>query len=135
MREFLGRWAFCGLACAGALAVVGVRGSGALFWVLAVLWMGFWNAALRPVVLRFGLEGRLVFWLLFMALLILNVALFLGVSSWLPVARAPERAWLLAGALGSALCSWGASARFRAHDGSWHWLHYHGSMSKPPDRA
>ena len=98
--------------------------------MLSAVWLGFWNAALRPATLRIGFTGGNIYWALALLMLLLNGALFLGGSTWLPLAALPERRALLWTALGVGAFSWVLSTRFRARDGSWHWITYHGSMAK-----
>jgi uncharacterized membrane protein YvlD (DUF360 family) len=105
-----------------------IGGSGQ--WVLAALWIGFWNAAMRPGVLRLGFSGIYTFWALLLCMLVLNGVLFLGLSTWLPSATLPERGGLLWGAVSVALVSWALSIRFRSGDGRWHWISYHGPNVK-----
>jgi uncharacterized membrane protein YvlD (DUF360 family) len=130
MREFLGRWVLVGVVAAICLAAAGTAGWGWGFWVLAALWMGFWNAAVRPAVLRLGFSGAYIFWALLLLLLLLNGVLFLGVATWLPSATLPERKGLLWAAVCVALVSWALSSRFRSRDGRWHWINYHGSITR-----
>ncbi len=128
MREFLLRWVLVGALAALCLAAAGAGGGGWGFWVLAALWIGFWNAAVRPGVLRLGFSGAYIFWALLLSMCLLNGVLFLGSSTWLPAATLPERKGLLWGAVCVAIVSWALSSRFRAHDGRWHWINYHGSI-------
>ena len=115
---------------AAALASVGLRAGGFWGWLLAGLWFGFWNAALRPLVLRMPWGGGALLGGLFAVLALVNTVLFAGAKSCLPLAGAP--AWgPVAVAVGVVtLCSFCASARFRAHDGRWHWITFHGCVSK-----
>jgi hypothetical protein len=130
MAEFLGRWVLVGVLADLCLAVAGARSGGWGGWALAAVWIGFWNAALRPGVLRLGLSGFYVFWALFLAMCVLNGVLFLACSSWLPWAVLPAREGLLWAAVGIGTLSWGLSSRFRAHDGRWHWISYHGALGR-----
>ena len=128
MREFLGRWVLVGAVAALCLAAAGTAGGGWAFWVLAALWIGFWNAAVRPGVLRLGFSGGYIFWALLLSMCLLNGVLFLGSSTWLPAATLPDRKGLLWGAVCVAIVSWALSTRFRTNDGRWHWINYHGSI-------
>ncbi len=132
MAEFTGRWLFAGLACAGVFAVTGVSVGGPLGLVLVILWMGFWNALLRPLVLRLGVKGTPVLWLLLVALALLNTFLFISASTCLPVSGKLDPCPLAVAVLVATSLTWAASARFRTHDGHWHWITYHGSMLKVP---
>jgi hypothetical protein len=130
MGEFFGRWVFVGFVCVAALAASGMRAGGFSGWLLAGLWLGFWNAALRPLVLRMKWSA----WALPSALLgslgLLNALLFTSVRSCLPVSGAPETLAMAVVVTAVTVCSFGASMRFRAHDGRWHWITYHGSVTK-----
>jgi hypothetical protein len=130
MSEFLGRWLLVGVAADVCLAAAGTSLGGWGFWVLAAVWFGFWNAAVRPGVLRLGFSGAYVFWALLLSMLVLNGVLFLGGGTWLPSATFPDRRGLLWVAVLVALLSWGLSTRFRSHDGRWHWINYHGSIRR-----
>jgi len=133
MGEFLGRWVFVGGICVAALAAMGMRAGSPLAWVLAGVWLGFCNAALRPMVLRLPWGQRRIGRLpgvLFCVLALLNTLLFLSAKSWLPLGGTPESLPLAIGVAFVTLCSFGASVRFRAHDGRWHWITYHGCVSK-----
>ena len=134
MSEFLGRWVAVGAVAAVCLAAAGTAFGGWVFWVLAALWLGFWNAAVRPGVLRLGFSGAYIFWALLLSMLVLNGVLFLGVSTWLPSATLPDRRGLLWSAVCVALVSWALSTRFRSHDGRWHWINYHGSIVRKAAR-
>ena len=134
MSEFLRRWVVVGAVAAVCLAAVGTAFGGWVFWVLAALWLGFWNAAVRPGVLRLGFSGAYIFWALLLSMLLLNGVLFLGVATWLPSASLPERRGLLWSAVCVALVSWALSTRFRSHDGRWHWINYHGSIVRKAPR-
>lgn len=131
MGEFIGRWVFVGGVSVAALAAIGVRAGGVLGWLLAGLWLGFCNAALRPVVLRMQWSGgAALLGLLFGVLAMLNTVLFMSAQSWLPVAGSPERVPLMLAIAVVTGCSFGAAVRFRTHDGRWHWITYHGCVSK-----
>jgi uncharacterized membrane protein YvlD (DUF360 family) len=110
------------------LASTGAAAGGWGLWVLAALWMGFWNAAVRPGILRLGFSGAYIYWALLLSMLVLNGVLFLGSSTWLPLATLPDRQGLLWSAVCVALFSWALSSRFRSIDGRWHWITYHGSI-------
>lgn len=130
MVEFMGRWGLVGVFAGVCLALAGARGVGWLAWVQAALWIGFWNAVVRPGVLRLGFGGPYLYWALFLAMSLLNGVLFLGSATWIAWAALPGRRELLWVAVCVALFSWGVSARFRCHDGRWHWLGYHGSIRR-----
>ncbi len=134
MGEFIGRWMVVGGVCAACLAAAGGRTGNGWGWFLVAVWFGFCNAALRPLALRTALRLRLTGWrilLLLMGLLALvNAGLFISPAFWVPSVSngsADPTSLLLAAAVAS-LCSWGASARFRTHDGNWHWITHHGSV-------
>lgn len=99
-------------------------------WLIAGLWLGFCNAAVRPLVLRMQWSLGGVLGMLFGALALLNAVLFTSAQSWLPLAGAPERVPLVLAIAVVTLCSFGAAVRFRSHDGRWHWITYHGCVSK-----
>ena len=136
MREFLLRWVLVSLvaglglrwAVLGELgARVGAEASDVLDWQcgLAGIWVGFLNALVRPVVLRMrGGEG--CWWRLGMFLATANAVLFWTLQTWVPGLRlwGATAVWGLAA--GVTLLSWGASVLFRASDGRWHWIQYHG---------
>ncbi|RFC44743.1 MAG: hypothetical protein DVB28_000907 [Verrucomicrobia bacterium] len=130
MGEFFGRWVLLGFVCVAAMAASGVTAGGFSGWLLVALWLGFWNAALRPVVLRMTWSA----WALIAALLgslgVLNAFLFTSARSFLPVSGAPETLAMALAVASVTICSFGASVRFRAHDGRWHWITYHGSVTK-----
>jgi uncharacterized membrane protein YvlD (DUF360 family) len=128
MGEFIGRWVLVGFFSVACLSFAGAAGSGWGAWVLSAVWIGFWNAALRPAVLRMGFTGAKIYWALALFLLVLNGALFLGGSTWLPLVALPERRRLLWTALGVGAVSCALSSRFRSEDGRWHWITYHGSI-------
>jgi hypothetical protein len=128
MVEFVGRWVVVGIFADVCLAVAGARPGGLAIWVLAAGWIGFWNAVLRPGVLRCGFGGPYVYWALFVAMSLLNGVLFLGSSTWIPWAVLPERRELLWVAVCVTAFSWAVSSRFRCDDGRWHWIGYHGLM-------
>jgi hypothetical protein len=130
MVEFIGRWGLVGVFADVCLAVAGARGGGWTAWTLVALWIGFWNAVVRPGVLRLGFGGIYVFWALFLAMSLLNGVVFLGGSTWIPWVALPERRGLLWVAVCVAFFSWGVSSRFRCHDGRWHWISYHGSIRR-----
>ena len=130
MGEFMGRWVLVGGVCVAALAAMGMRAGGGLGWLLAGLWLGFCNAALRPVVLRMQWRGRALLAGLFAVLALLNTLLFGSAKSWLPLEGTPERGPLLLAIGTVTVCSFAAAVRFRAHDGRWHWITYHGCVSK-----
>jgi hypothetical protein len=134
MAEFIGRWGLVGVFADFCLAVAGARGGGWEAWILAALWIGFWNAAVRPGVLRLGFGGTYVYWALFLAMSLLNGVLFLGSSTWIPWASLPGRRGLLWVAVSVSLLSWALSSRFRCHDGRWHWISYHGSIRHKGNR-
>ena len=113
-----------------ALAAIGMRAGGVAGWLLAGLWLGFCNAALRPVVLRMQWGRGALPGILFGVLALLNTLLLLSAKSWLPLAGTPERLPLALAIVTVTLCSFGAAVRFRAHDGRWHWITYHGCVSK-----
>ncbi len=128
MKEFLGRWVLVGGGAALCLLATGTAIGGWGEWAMAALWIGFWNAAVRPGVLRLGFSGAYIFWALLLAMLVLNGVLFFGLSTWLLSATLPERRGLLWAAVCVALVSWALSIRFRSRDGRWHWINYHGSI-------
>lgn len=130
MSEFLVRWLLVGGVCVGALAAAGVRAGGFLGWLLAGLWLGFCNAALRPVVLRVKWRAWALPAALLVVLAALNTLLFVSASSWLPLSGSPEPLALVLAIAAVTACSFGVSVRFRAHDGQWHWITYHGSVTK-----
>lgn len=130
MGEFLARWVWAGIVAASILYALGVRGAGPSVLVLGGAWIGFWNAALRPFVLRLPAAGNGLLALLFAALAVLNGVLFLTLGSWLPITGGPGRGAVLLAALAVTGCSWAASSRFRTRDGRWHWITFHGSVSK-----
>ena len=103
-------------------------------WLLVGMWLGFWNAALRPMVLRANVRGWRIIALLLVTIAACNGVLFSFATSWLPIAGLFERVpfWTAVGV--ASVCSWGLSVRFRAHDGSWHWLTYHGQVIGSVDR-
>jgi hypothetical protein len=135
MMEFIGRWVLVGGFSVVCLSLAGAAGSGWASWVLSALWLGFWNAALRPAVLRMGFTDGKIYWALVLFLLVLNGALFLGGSTWLPLASLPERRGLLWTAMGVGLLSCALSSRFRSEDGRWHWITYHGSIKGDGSRS
>ena len=128
MNEFAMRWLFTGAVSAGALAAVGARLGTFHNWVLLGVWLGFCNAAPRPLLLQ--LKSKRILWFLLVALASLNLLLFFSLTFWLPTVIPPGRLPLAAAAGISTLCSWAVSSRFRAHDGRWHWINYHGSLPK-----
>jgi hypothetical protein len=130
MGEFMGRWMLLGGVGVAALAAIGLRAGGVFGWVLAGVWIGFCNAALRPMVLRMPWRGGALLAGLFGVLALLNAVLFAGAQSWVPLSGNASW-WAAAVAAGVVtVCSFGASARFRAHDGRWHWITYHACVSK-----
>ena len=130
MGEFLGRWVLVGGVSVVVLSSIGMRAGGFLGWLLAGLWLGFCNAALRPVVLRMQWRAEQLLGVLFGTLALLNTLLVLSAKSWLPLAGSPDALPSGAAIVVLTLCSFGAAVRFRAHDGRWHWITYHGSVSK-----
>lgn len=130
MVEFFGRWVLVGFFADVCLATAGARGAGWGAWVLAAAWIGFWNALLRPGVLRLGLSGGFFHWALLIAMSVVNGLLFLGSSTWIRWAALPERRGLLWVAVCVTFVSWGVSLRFRCHDGRWHWIGHHGLIRR-----
>ncbi len=130
MKEFLGRWVLVGLVADAVLAVAGASLGQWPFWTLSALWFGFWNALIRPGILRMGWSGGGLYWALFLALSIANGLLFLGSSAWLPGATLPSRRGLLWTAVCVSVTSFLLSSRFRGHDGRWHWISYHGALPR-----
>ena len=128
MREFFGRWVLVGLFADVVLAVAGARLGPWGVWVLAALWVGFWNAALRPGILRLGMEGGGVYWALFLAISMLNGLLFWASSAWLPGATLPGRREMFWTAVCVSGVSFLLSSRFQSRDGRWHWISYHGAI-------
>ncbi|NBV33121.1 MAG: hypothetical protein EBR81_04825 [Proteobacteria bacterium] len=126
MNEFTMRWLLTGAACAGALAVAGARLGTLTNWVLLGVWLGFWNAAPRPLLLQ--LRTKHILWLLLAALGGLNTLLFLTLNFWSPAMIPPAPLPLALAIISATVCSWAASSRFRAHDGRWHWITYHGHV-------
>ncbi len=135
MGEFIGRWVVIGGVCITALAAAGGRTGGIWGWILVGLWLGFWNAALRPLVLRVNVRGWRIIALLLCAIAACNAILFLFATAWLPLVGLSERALLWTAVGIASLFSWGLSARFRAHDGGWHWITYHGRVTGSVDRS
>jgi len=84
MSEFVVRW-----LCVGGLGVLGfalggLRSNGMVGWAVLGAWVGFWNACLRPVVLRFPVDSRSVVWWLLLALAVLNMIVFWRVTAMIP---------------------------------------------------
>ncbi|MEK0446763.1 MAG: hypothetical protein RLZZ399_2084 [Verrucomicrobiota bacterium] len=141
MREFLLRWVLVGLVAWLGLrwAVLGELAARAganevLDWQcgLAGIWVGFLNALVRPVVLRMrGGEG--CWWRLGMSLAAANAVLFWTLQTWVPGLRLWGGATIWGLVAGVTLLSWGGSVVFRASDGRWHWIQYHGKA--PPMRS
>jgi uncharacterized membrane protein YvlD (DUF360 family) len=130
MVEFVGRWGLVGIFADVCLVVAGARSWGWWTWVLAAMWIGFWNALVRPGVLRLGLSGAFVYWALFLAMSVINGVLFLGSSTWISWGALPGRRGLLWVAVCVATVSWAVSSRFRCHDGRWHWIGHHGQIRR-----
>lgn len=128
MNEFALRWLMSGAVCSGALAATGARLGTLANWVLLAVWLGFCNAAPRPLLLR--LRTKHILWLLLVALGGLNTLLFLTLSFWSPAVIPPAPLPLTVAVISATLCSWAASSRFRAHDGRWHWITFHGQIHK-----
>lgn len=126
MIEFLARWVLVGGLTVGLLLFTG----GEVVWAccLAGVWIGFLNAFVRPLVLRLG--GVRVWWTLGGLLSLLNFGMFLTLRAWVP--------WVSSGGEGGVghvlfvacivtAVSWVVASFFRAHDGRWHWITYHGN--------
>ena len=128
MNEFAMRWLFTGAVSAGTLAAAGARLGTLTNWILLGVWLGFCNAAPRPLLLQ--LKTKHILWLLLVSLATLNSLLFFSLTFWSPT-LVPPGALPLAIALGiSTVSSWAVSSRFRTHDGRWHWINYHGNIQK-----
>ena len=128
MGEFLGRWVSTGVFGSVTLALAGLRASGALSWVLLGLWLGFWNAGLRLLVLRFPVSTGNVIWWLLLALAALNLGVLWSVRAMVPSVWSGDiqhPLWVVASLT---LWSWALSCWFRARDGRWHLISYHGSI-------
>ena len=134
MGEFIGRWVVIGGVCIAVLAATGGRTGGLWDWFLVGIWLGFWNAALRPLALRANVRGWRILARLLAAVVVCNGVLFFFATAWLPIAGLFERIPLWTAVGVASLCSWGLSVRFRAHDGTWHWLTYHGQVIGGVDR-
>lgn len=137
MWEFVGRWVVVMALAAWALGLaqgrvaVGGAPGGTWEWAwMAGLWIGFWNALLRPLVLRFGLEGPRVIGLMGVAIFAVNAVLFYELDSWVPVLGALDGSARLVVGTASALVSWGLSSVFHSHDRRWHWITYHGAVQR-----
>lgn len=112
------------------LALGGLRANGALGWGLLGLWLGFWNAGLRPLVLRFAVDAGSVVWCLLLALAVLNMVVCWSVRVLVPSMWAGEIShpgWVVAAVT---LWSWAVSCWFRALDGRWHLISYHVSIRR-----
>ncbi len=128
MGEFLGRWVCSGIFGVLCFAWGGLRASGGLGWVTLGLWLGFWNAGLRPVVLRFPVSADSVVWWLLLAISVLNMGVFWSVTALVPSVWAGDiqhPGWVV---ISLSLWSWALSCWFRAHNGHWHLVTYHGSL-------
>jgi len=130
MNEFALRWLFVGVGCAGGLAAAGARLGTGSNWILLGIWFGFCNAMLRVLLLRMRWR-RSVLWLLLLALGGLNSLLFLTLNFWFPAVIPPTPQPVAAAIASATLWSWMLSSHFRAHDGRWHWITYHGALPKP----
>jgi hypothetical protein len=130
MGEFLGRWAGIGVFGVLCFAWGGLHAGGFLGWVLLGVWLGFWNASLRPLVLRLPVRAGSVVWLLLVAVTLLNVGVFWSVTALVPSVWSgdiPHPGWVVASLT---LWGWALSCWFRAGDGRWHLISYHGSVRR-----
>jgi hypothetical protein len=152
MWEFAGRWVAVMTLAAWALGLAkgggavrdapvwdasagGVSEWGVSEWQwMAGLWVGFWNALLRPLVLRFGMEGPRVIGLMGAAVFAVNAVLFYELDAWVPVLGVLDGSARLVVGTASALVSWGLSSVFHSHDRRWHWITYHGAVQRARDR-
>lgn len=149
MWEFVGRWVIVmgvvgcllsmnsggasGEGSAGAAGVVVVVGGGWVGWPwvwMAGLWVGFWNALLRPLVLRFGMEGVKVMWTMGVVVFLVNGVLFYDIDTWVPVLGSLDGGARVGVGIASSLVSWGVSSVFHSHDRRWHWITYHGAVQR-----
>jgi len=133
MWEFAGRWVIGMTLVAWALGLAqgGGASGGAVEWSwVAGLWVGFWNALLRPLVLRCGLQGPRVIGFMGVVVFAVNAALFYELDSWVPVPGVLDGSARLVVGTASALVSWGLSSVFHSHDRRWHWITYHGAVRR-----
>ena len=117
---------------AGAAGVPGSWVGWQWVWMawMAGLWVGFWNALLRPLVLRFGMEGVRVIWAMGVVVFLVNAVMFYEIDTWVPVLGSLDgRARGVVGVV-AALVSWGLSSVFHSHDRRWHWITYHGAVQR-----
>ena len=141
MWEFAGRWVVVMTLAAWALGLAqgrlvagndsGAASRGAWEWAwMAGLWIGFWNALLRPLVLRFPLEGLRVIGLMGVVVFAVNAVLFYELDSWVPLLGVLDGSARLVVGTATALVSWGLSSVFHSHDRRWHWITYHGAVQR-----
>ena len=126
-----------GGAGGGAIGGVGAGAAGVPgSWVgwqwawMAGLWVGFWNALLRPLVLRFGMEGARVIWAMGVVVFLVNGVLFYEIDTWVPVLGSLDGRERGVVGVVAALVSWGVSLVFHSHDRRWHWITYHGAVQR-----
>lgn len=153
MAEFLFRW-FLGSVATG-LALLALRGGGSdsglslgsfavargggsigflasMNWgmiLLASIWVGFLNAFVRPIVLRFCVGGPRIW--LWVTLVTLNLLLFGTLRAWVPGLGGWGGGWmeLGLGVVWVSSVSWFVGSVFRDQEGRWHPISYHGRMS------
>lgn len=141
MREFLGRWVLVATVVLGVLGVelgwgrVGGLGGGLeSAVVLAALWVGFVNALVRPAFWEvFGMRfrGVALIGVLLGVLAGVNGFLFGFLGGWEPALAGISRGGRLVAMLLSVGVGGVVSSVFRARDGRWHWITYHGREHEP----
>ncbi len=129
----VGFWDRFGDGFGGGVGGVGMTGGVWVGWPwawMAGLWVGFWNALLRPLVLRFGMQGAGVIWVMGAVVFLVNGVLFYEIDSWVPGLGSLDGTARGMVGVAAALVSWAGSLVFHSHDRRWHWITYHGAVQR-----